>query len=105
MKRLTLYLLLAITMIGCNDDFLDDFENEDQNQLAKFIIPELPELPIRITEDFIWGINGHPLTSYPDYTNKTIDEQILLLKEHQFSYYRIDVETYANGQVSKNLAK
>lgn len=49
-------------------------------------------------DDFVWGINGHPIWSY-DYENAPLEQQISLLKEHQFDYYRIDINTDTSGNI------
>ena len=69
-------------------------------------IPVLDQsgLPKEFDENFIWGINGHPIWSH-DYENAPLEQQISLLKEHQFDYYRIDVYTDSNGNVIQSKVK
>lgn len=47
---------------------------------------------------FAWGINGHPVWS-KDYESAPLEQQISLLKEHQFDFYRINIPTLANGDI------
>lgn len=56
-------------------------------------------LPNNYNDDFAWGINGHPIQS-KDYEAAPLQQQINLLKEHGFDYYRIDVNTDHNGNIS-----
>jgi hypothetical protein len=60
--------------------------------------------PIEVTDNFIWGINGHPITAL-DYTVGSILHQIELLKEHQLEYYRVDITTNDDGSVNTYPAK
>ncbi|HUH34619.1 MAG TPA: glycosyl hydrolase 53 family protein [Moheibacter sp.] len=50
-------------------------------------------------EEFIWGINGHPVTS-KDYMSVSIDDQLLLLQQYQMSDYRFDVRLDPEGNVT-----
>lgn len=52
-------------------------------------------------ENLIWGINGHPIWSH-DYEATPLQQDIRLIKEHQFTHYRIDVNTDLDGKVRKN---
>src|SRR5690606_18795000 len=56
------------------------------------------ELPVDVSEGFIWGINGHPIEDR-DYVPSPLSTQLSLLKEHQMTYYRIDVNTTVNGKL------
>ncbi|MDG4945636.1 glycoside hydrolase family protein [Weeksellaceae bacterium KMM 9713] len=47
---------------------------------------------------FIWGVNGHPVTNL-DYVNTSLDQDLRLLKEHQFNAYRFDIRTDLDGNV------
>jgi hypothetical protein len=49
--------------------------------------------------NFVWGINGHPLTQQ-DYTNN-LDQQVSALTDLGVSSYRVDVLLDANGSVKK----
>lgn len=60
--------------------------------------------PIEVAEDFIWGINGHPITNH-DYAVGSIKHQIDLLKEHQLEYYRVDITTFDDGTINTYPAK
>src|SRR5690606_41717926 len=55
--------------------------------------------PIEVTDNFIWGINGHPITAQ-DYTVGSIPHQIELLKEYQLESYRVDITTDDAGSVT-----
>lgn len=52
-----------------------------------------------LTKDIIWGINGHPVTS-KDYMKTSIDDQFLMLQQHQLNYYRFDVRLDLDGNVT-----
>lgn len=53
--------------------------------------------------NFVWGVNGHPLTQY-DYRQATWDSQIKFLKDLRLSHYRIDIPLVKNGQArNENL--
>lgn len=67
-------------------------------------VRKAPSRPIELPEDFIWGINGHPITNH-DYAVGSIQHQIDLLKEHQLEYYRVDITTFDDGTVNNNPAK
>jgi hypothetical protein len=60
--------------------------------------------PIEVSDNFIWGINGHPITNL-DYAVGSIPHQIELLKEHQLEYYRIDITTTDDGTINTYPAK
>src|SRR5690606_36683770 len=55
--------------------------------------------PIELPQDFVWGINGHPITNH-DYAVGSIKHQIELLKEHQLEYYRVDITTFDDGTLN-----
>lgn len=48
-------------------------------------------------EEFVWGINGHPLTQQ-EYNYKTLNDQIRFLSDLGVNYYRIDVPIAKDGQ-------
>ncbi|MGI9527378.1 MAG: glycosyl hydrolase [Weeksellaceae bacterium] len=53
---------------------------------------------------FIWGVNGHPITNI-DYVNTNLDQDIKLLKEHQFRAYRFDIRLNEEGKVLQHAAR
>ncbi len=53
---------------------------------------------LQVSEDFIWGVNGHPVTS-KDYLNASIDQQLSLLQQFQMNYYRFDIRLDSQGNV------
>lgn len=57
--------------------------------------------PIQVNSSFIWGINGHPLVN-DEYLGSTIQTQLELLNEHQFTFYRIDVSTLQSGKIKEH---
>lgn len=67
--------------------------------VEKKSIKEYKKEPIVVANNFIWGINGHPLTNV-DYTVGSIESQLALLKEHQLEYYRIDITTDEDGIIN-----
>lgn len=54
--------------------------------------------PVKVSDNFIWGINGHPVTAL-DYTDGDLNQEFELLNEHQFEMYRIDIRTDSSGNV------
>jgi hypothetical protein len=59
---------------------------------------EFYNTPVKTTDNFIWGINGHPVTTL-DYAVGNLKQEFKLLKEHQFDMYRIDIRTDSSGNV------
>lgn len=60
-------------------------------------IPQKPKL-LAETKKFIWGINGHPVTNL-DYVKTDLEQDLSLLKEHQFTFYRFELRTNQDGQL------
>src|SRR5688500_13901038 len=46
-------------------------------------------VPVSSRAEFIWGVNGHPLISYP---GVSIEQQVAYLRELGVSSYRVDVK-------------
>src|SRR5690606_4283128 len=57
--------------------------------------------PIQVNSNFMWGINGHPLVNV-EYLGSTIETQLEILNEHQFTFYRLDVSTLQNGRLKEH---
>lgn len=60
---------------------------------------------VSVPEDFVWGINGHigygNHYEYPDYKwNGSFQLQKDLILEHQIDFYRINVRTDSNGELT-----
>jgi len=99
MKKYKLLLTFTlITVLGCESDKLSDQLLENSNlKSGIYQNSNAIRLPIDVSEDFIWGINGHPTVfdGY-DYENN-IPLQVDLLKEHQLDYYRINLRMAPSG--------
>lgn len=61
-------------------------------------VKESYDLPVETPDKFIWGINGHPVTTL-DYTNRDLATELGIIDEHQFDMYRVDVRTDSLGEV------
>lgn len=86
MRKVFLLSIISWLFIGCSSSIYQNTSLRNQTNL------------LNIESDFIWGINGHPVSS-KDYLKSPIDQQIDLLKEHQLSYYRFDVRVDLEGEV------
>ncbi len=91
MKKILCLLFIPFILSSCKSDFglIDDGDFKTNDQIGSFS-KAADNLPIQIVDNFIWGLNGHPLRQEA-YKDSNIDKQINLLSEHQTSYYRIDV--------------
>lgn len=67
--------------------------------MNKNSLHEHSALPVNISSDFIWGINGHPIEDKA-YLPISIEKQLDLLSEHQMTFYRIDVNTLQDGGIN-----
>ena len=59
--------------------------------------------PDDTSNNFIWGINGHPLSQIA-YINSDLDTQFALIKKLGLTYYRIDIPTDKNGNISNSAS-
>lgn len=66
--------------------------------ITKKSLNEHIDNPVSLSDGFIWGINGHPVEDR-DYVPSPIQTQLKLLKEHQMTYYRVDVNTSFDGKL------
>lgn len=57
-------------------------------------------VPATMASDFIWGINGHTLDSPSYFEDNSLELQFKLLKELQNTYYRVNVFTKEDGEVT-----
>ena len=90
--------LILTTLLGCEkNEILDsNLENIEADYTTKQA--DLVKLPIKVSEDFIWGICGHPLGFSTDiYNIVDIDYQLELLNEHQIDTYRFGVRIAASS--------
>lgn len=62
-----------------------------------FIFSPCCQLRAQNDVEFVWGVNGHPLTQQ-EYKYKTLDNQIQWLKDLGVNYYRIDVPINSEGK-------
>lgn len=93
-----LLLLLVLFAFSCERNELTIERNEVLSVDNSYALVQNSNLPINVSADFIWGINGHPLYYSPsEYAIYPISAQLNLLKEHQMNYYRIDARMMANG--------
>lgn len=95
LKLITAFIFIAIT--SCNKD-----ENiQPVNDITTKSINEKMSLQNASTsqDDFILGINGHPLSSDP-YIKTSPTKQMELLKELGFSHYRFDLWSMSTGGMS-----
>ena len=58
------------------------------------------ELPIKLADDFIWGINGHPIDAKPYNFPGSLNLQMDLLKELQLTQYRVNVTLNEDGEAA-----
>ena len=104
MKNNIYYLFIIITIFSCEDyETLTENPNElvqVKSSLTLKTTSTNGNLPMILHDDFIWGVNGHPLTqaAYRD-GGSSIEMQIDILNEHLFSYYRMDISTDSLGQI------
>lgn len=71
----------------------ETFSNPKKQYQQTFIKPST------LKEDFIWGINGHPIDSESYRAKGSLDLQTQLLKEFQLSYYRVNITLNNEGEV------
>ncbi len=84
-------ILSFIFLVGCAG--LNKLSEVEQKSIRKS-----NSYPVEVADNFIWGINGHPIT-HLDYVVGNIEHQITLLKEHLLEYYRVDITTRNNGAI------
>lgn len=53
--------------------------------------------------DFVWGINGHPLTQY-EYRQQTWNEQLAFLRDLKLNHYRIDIPLNEKGLAKRDVS-
>lgn len=104
MKNKIIYLISSLLLFGCTLDFnLADptplpLSNAAITSAVHYSSVNL--LPIRVNDDFKWGINGHPVSQEAYEGTTGIAQQLELLKEHQLSWYRCDVLTDLSGNLA-----
>ncbi|GEM_PF-1799676 len=89
-NQLFSFVLLLLVLCGCQSSFI--YTNSSLKKKSNSSL---------FREDFKWGITGHPVTK-EDYLKISIDQQIELIKEHQFDFYGFEVVPNLNGEVTKN---
>ena len=104
MKIKLYYLFLIFIIFSC-----ENYENLTENQIELDQVKSSQtsrmsgtddNLPMILPNNFIWGINGHPLSqaAYRD-GGSTANMQVDLISEHMLSYYRIDFPTDSVGLI------
>ena len=95
MKKAHLLLasfLILTTLLSCekNEILETNLENIEADYTTKKAY--MVKLPIKVSDDFHWGICGHPLDySSNIYREVDLDYQLELLKEHQIDSYRFGI--------------
>ena len=100
MKR-TIIIGLIFVLTGCASAVSKIAKNTEANAIvSKKRMDDTTvnfEKPPVLASNFIWGINGHPVTS-PDYWElSAMDLQVKALKQLQTTMYRFNVVTDLNG--------
>lgn len=107
-KIITIAISTCFFITSCEEEFISEIENPQtetsNNHYSKSGGTPSVELPINLSNDFIWGINGHNGNASVDYVSSPNCElEIELLNEHQITHYRVDVYTDSLGKVKDNI--
>jgi hypothetical protein len=111
------FLFLSFLLLKCDNNLvelpseesLSTIQNRGNMQLMA-TMGLSATIPADVSPDFIWGINGHPLTQ-TNYNNNVIGTpaqslryQFLLARELGTTYYRIDLNVDDNGVLKQSTA-
>lgn len=101
MKTIYLKLLTALLIISITSCSKEDQNVQPRLEIASNSIDERMSLQSANAnqQDFILGINGHPLSSNA-YVKTPADKQIELIKNMGLSIYRFDVQSMSDGRVT-----
>ncbi len=106
MRKALTFIILALMFNSCGSSLssivaADDYAFKKTSTIARYDRSMQPKKsPVTLASQFIWGINGHPIDSPAYFADNSTALQYNLLNEFQMDYYRINVITDENGQVT-----